>query len=85
MVEGTGLSMFRSDRIALTALMTRDLRPEDRSSGQNLGLALGLALGSFRRRRRRAHVRQVFAFLGAVGDWVSHFGYSKQSAVGMLP
>ena len=35
-------------------------------------------MGCFRRRRRSAQVRQVFALRGAVGDCESHFGYDQE-------
>jgi hypothetical protein len=62
--------MDRSSSIAVTARMTLDSRPDERSNGQNLGFAFG----GFFRRRRKAQVRQVFAFQGAVGDCDNHLG-----------
>jgi len=67
-------TVFRIDfssRSAVTALCTLSLFPEDKSNGQNLGFDLGC----FLRCLRNAHVRQVFASFGAVGDCESHLGY----------
>jgi hypothetical protein len=56
---------------AVTARRMRSSLPDDMSRGQNRGFALGC----FFLNRRKAQVRHVFAFHGAVGDCANHFGY----------
>ena len=71
--ESTIFCRLFSSSNAVTARRTRSSRPDERSSGQNRGFALGC----FFRSRLNAHVRQVVAFRGAVGDCDNHFGYCQ--------